>query len=360
MHEKRYQDFISSTFEDLKAERRAIQDVVISTGDFPVQMESFPAADEDQFEFIKSLIDQCDYYVLVIAGRYGSVSDDGLSYTHKEFRYAVSKNVPVLVMLHGDRGNIIDEKSGQTDAGKQLLRDFITEAERGRLRKTWTTLDGLKLAVREALDYAKHTIPRVGWMRGDAVASLDALEELNSVRKENEDYRAMLGELEAEVSLPEIPTSTSELVFDLLPLPYNGFGGGGSTGTQARIKTSWISVFPAFYANLDWSQYNDGYGIDDEASCLAIGSTIASEIGRIDATNLYSIQKHTLERLKSYYIEAGLMKQDGDVPFSEVAQKVARRHLIGGHAFDTGEVISGEIKLIDRNSKGPMDDEIPF
>lgn len=106
MSSKRYQVFISSTYEDLVSERRGVQDVVISNGDFPVQMESFPAADEDQFEFIKTLIDQCDYYILIIAGRYGNVAEDGISYTHKEFRYAASKGIPILVMVHADRSKI--------------------------------------------------------------------------------------------------------------------------------------------------------------------------------------------------------------------------------------------------------------
>ncbi|WP_457300479.1 DUF4062 domain-containing protein [Phyllobacterium sp. P5_D12] len=146
MQDKRYQVFISSTFQDLQNERRAVQDVVISTGDFPVQMESFPAADQDQFEFIKSLIDQCDYCILIIGGRYGTVAEDGLSYTHNEFKYAVSKGVPVLVMVHGERGKISLDKSEKTDVGKKRLDDFISEAEANRLRKTWDTLDGLKLA----------------------------------------------------------------------------------------------------------------------------------------------------------------------------------------------------------------------
>jgi hypothetical protein len=101
MHDKRYSVFISSTFEDLKDERRAVQDTVISAGDFPVQMEYFPATDEAAFDLIKSLLDKCDYYILIIGGRYGSLDSDGLSYTHKEFRYAVSKNIPVIVMLNG-------------------------------------------------------------------------------------------------------------------------------------------------------------------------------------------------------------------------------------------------------------------
>ena len=31
-------------------------------------METFPADNDEQFEFIKSVIDECDYYVLIIAG----------------------------------------------------------------------------------------------------------------------------------------------------------------------------------------------------------------------------------------------------------------------------------------------------
>ncbi|WP_289036029.1 DUF4062 domain-containing protein [uncultured Roseibium sp.] len=356
MQEKRYQVFISSTFEDLKVERRAVQDVVVSTGDFPVQMESFPAADEDQFAFIKSLIDQCDYYVLIIAGRYGSVSEDGLSYTHKEYQYAVSKGIPVLVMLHGDRGKIVSEKSEDTDKGRERLNDFIAQAEKGRLRKTWTTLDGLKLAVREALDHAKRTIPRVGWMRGDAAASLEVLEELNLIRKENQNFREALGSLEIEVPLPRIPAITSEIVLDIIPARSSGYG-GAAFGSSARVKTTWIFVFPIFYSNLSWSQNGFGdecYYIDDDESCVSIGSALAGEIGRIDAADHFKVSKATLERLKSYYIEAGLMMSEGDRPFAEIAQKVARRHLICGDEFGEGEIIEGQIKMLSR------DDEIPF
>ena len=171
MHNKRYSVFISSTFEDLKEERQAVQDVLISAGDFPVQMESFPAADENQFAFIKTLIDKCDYYVLIIGGRYGTPADDGMSYTEKEYRYAVSVGVPVLVMLHGDRGSIPANKSEDSPAGKARLSDFAAEAQTTRIRKTWTTRDGLKLAVREALDHAKATKPSIGWVRGDTLTS---------------------------------------------------------------------------------------------------------------------------------------------------------------------------------------------
>lgn len=101
--EKRYQVFISSTYKDLQEERKAVSDTLLSIDCIPVGMEEFPAADEEQFEFIKKIIDESDYYVLIIGGRYGSVCKDGISYTEKEFDYAVSVKKTVISFVYADR-----------------------------------------------------------------------------------------------------------------------------------------------------------------------------------------------------------------------------------------------------------------
>ena len=92
---KRYQIFVSSTYEDLKEERRTVLSAVQDMEDIPSGMEMFPATDEEQFNFIKKIIDNSDYYVVIVAGRYGSIAPDGLSYTEKEYDYAVSKGIRV-------------------------------------------------------------------------------------------------------------------------------------------------------------------------------------------------------------------------------------------------------------------------
>lgn len=366
MNEKRYQVFISSTFIDLTVERRAVQDVVISTGDFPVQMESFPAADEDQFEFIKTLIDQCDYYILIIAGRYGSVDGDGISYTHKEFRYAASKGVPILVMLHEEPGRIEVDKSEETTSGKKRLKDFVAEAETGRLRKTWKSVDGLKLAVREALDNAKATKPRVGWVRGDTIASLEALEELHLVRKENKAFKEALGRLEIDVPLPEIPEANDVIVLDLMPATHSrGYASASSIGSYASIECSWISAFTAFHGNLKWSvnDWNDQYyyHVDQSESCIGIGSALAGEVSEIDTSGKFKISQTNLDRLMSYYIEVGLVTTNGDEPFTPAAQKIARRHRIARSSKASFSLRSGKIEVSKVPSNATtMDDEIPF
>ncbi len=360
LREKRYQVFISSTFEDLKEERRAVQDAVISTGDFPVQMESFPAADEDQFEFIKSLIDVCDYYVLIVAGRYGTVAADGMSYTEKEYRYAVSQNVPILVMLHGDRGSIAMDKSENTNEGKERLELFIREVSTGRLRKNWKTVDELKLAVREALDHARATKPRVGWVRGDQAASRETLEELNEVRKENAKFRDALGEYDIDLPLPDLPAPDEMLEIDLLP---NTTSSG--YGSCVTIKLSWIGIFPLFKHNLVWSlsDWDDeiSYYIEDSKSCVKIGSALAEEVSNVDTENRFKIGMNALGKLQSYFVECGLMHPVGEEqPFTERAKRFARRQMVTNDISAKFEIVSGAVEVREQFSNSDLDDEIPF
>lgn len=365
MQDKRYSVFISSTFNDLREERRAVQDVVISSGDFPVQMESFPAADEDQFEFIKSLIEKCDYYVLIVAGRYGTASEDGLSYTEKEYHHAVLKGIPVSVMLHGDRGAISADKSEESIDGKKRLAAFVAKVEKNRLRKTWETSDALKLAVREALEYAKATKPAVGWVRGDSVASVEALEELNEIRKENARFREAIGSLEIEIALPPIPAANDETIIELLPNPA-GRAYGSNYGGAATVQTTWIEAFPIFFNNLRWAVSDwdgeESYYIKEDESCIEIGSTIAGMAASIDTSKAFRINKSTLDRFISYFVETGLMNVVGaERPFTETAQRVARRHNIAGGNSLRFRTIKGEISLTPSASyKLGSDDEVPF
>ncbi len=68
-------------------------------------MELFPAASEEQLSFIKRVIDDCDYYLLIVAGGYGSTGADGISYREDYFHRrvedergaAVRADDPVLV-----------------------------------------------------------------------------------------------------------------------------------------------------------------------------------------------------------------------------------------------------------------------
>lgn len=105
--EKKYQIFISSTYRDLKSARLKVRDAILSMYHFPVGMEMFGALDEDQWEVIKRDIDASDYYVLIIGKMFGSeVPGEGISYTQKEYRYAVEQGIPVLAFLIKDDADV--------------------------------------------------------------------------------------------------------------------------------------------------------------------------------------------------------------------------------------------------------------
>lgn len=104
--DKRYQVFVSSTFEDLKDERQALLRAVLELNHIPAGMELFPAGDDEAWQLIKDVIDISDYYVLVIGGRYGSLDEEGISFTEKEYDYAISKRKPVVALLHNNPDNL--------------------------------------------------------------------------------------------------------------------------------------------------------------------------------------------------------------------------------------------------------------
>lgn len=167
--EKKYQIFISSTYEDLKEERKQVQDTILAMYQFPIGMEMFSAADEDQWEIIKETIDSSDYYVLIIGHRYGSVIKDGdyagISYTQKEFYYALEKEIPVLAFLIDRKATVMPENMEQDSDKKEKLEQFIDQVKIGRTVQWWVNKDDLANKVMNSLNKQIKRKNRPGWVR---------------------------------------------------------------------------------------------------------------------------------------------------------------------------------------------------
>jgi hypothetical protein len=199
--DKRYQVFISSTFADLKEERAKVQQAIMELDCIPAGMEIFPAIDEEQFEFIKRIIDDCDYYLLIIGGRYGSLTDEGVSYTEMEYEYAISKGIKVVAFIHANPEAIPYGKSEQDLALRGKLEIFRKKVSTNRLIKHWNTAEDLPGLVALSLSKTIKTYPAVGWIRADTLADPDVYKEMNGLRKENQELRDSL----AKLSTPQIP-----------------------------------------------------------------------------------------------------------------------------------------------------------
>jgi hypothetical protein len=140
----RYQVFVSSTFADLQEERRGVIQTLMEISCSPAGMELFPAQDEEQLEFIKRVIDDCDYYLLIIGGRYGSTTAEGVSYTEQEYDYAISRGLKVVALLHESPEELPLKKSEADSVGREKLAAFRTRVSEGRLVKFWRDASDLQ------------------------------------------------------------------------------------------------------------------------------------------------------------------------------------------------------------------------
>lgn len=180
--EKRYQVFLSSTYVDLQEERLEVVRALLELDCIPSGMEYFPAANDDQWSFIQELIDQCDYYIVIIGSRYGSVSTDGLSFTEKEYRYAIEKGIPVIGFVHAQPDSIPQGKSELNPDARIKLTEF-RNLVRAKLCKEWSSPAELGAVVSRSLTQLIKRNPRPGWVRANHLASAEASEEILRLRQ---------------------------------------------------------------------------------------------------------------------------------------------------------------------------------
>ena len=200
--DKRYQVFVSSTYADLQQERRKVIQTLMEMDCIPAGMELFPAADDEQWEFIKRVIDDCDYYVLIIGGRYGSLTSEGISYTEKEHDYAISIGLKVLTFIHESPDDIPVSKSDIDPLLREKLNAFRKRVSENRLVKFWKSADELPGLVALSLSKTIKIYPAVGWVRAGNLSHDDLLLELNELRKENSKLNSIREEMESRL-IPE-------------------------------------------------------------------------------------------------------------------------------------------------------------
>lgn len=188
---KKYQVFVSSTYKDLSEERQEVMQALLELDCIPVGMELFPAADDDQWTLIKRLIDDCDYYILIVGGRYGSLNDQGISYTQMEYEYALSQDIPIIAFLHKNPLNISVSKSENDTELKEKLEAFKDLAQK-KLCKYWESPIELGSQVSRSLVKLIKDKPRSGWIKSNFLPSEELTKEILELTKENERLKSEL------------------------------------------------------------------------------------------------------------------------------------------------------------------------
>lgn len=245
--EKRYQIFVSSTFEDLKDERQAALRAILELDHMPAGMELFPAVDDDAWQLIRDVIDGSDYYVVIVGGRYGSLDDAGIGYTEKEYDYALSTGKPVIALLHKNPNDLSRGRTEIDEAAWKKLTAFREKLEKKHTCVYWTSAEELKSRLIVSLTAAVKRKPAVGWIRADQMPSTEAVREILSLRNR-------ILELERQVATQDArpPSGTQDLAQgnDVISLHVTAeLRPPGTYSPDKEIETdlklSWDEIFAA-------------------------------------------------------------------------------------------------------------------
>ena len=234
---KKYQVFISSTYEDLKEERQKVIEALLGKNCIPVGMEYFSAADDDQFTVIKKLISKCDYYIVIVGGRYGSIEPNSQkSYTQLEYEYAQEIGVPTAAFIRKDIEKLpysMVEKTPALDSFKDYLKH--------KLCRFWKDSYELAFEVSKSLDYLFENNTRDGWVSTTEISSAEANSQILKLLKENALLKKELEHYRTPLDIEGLSGGDDEVIPHLKNRVFED--------NEYQIKTTWNELF--FYMSND-------------------------------------------------------------------------------------------------------------
>jgi hypothetical protein len=186
----RFQVFVSSTFRDLIPERQAILNAILRLRQIPMGMETFPAVNQTPWELIQRLIDESDFYVLVIGGRYGSMDANGISYTEKEYDLAIDLSKPVFAFIHAAPEEIPVKNSDTDPAIIAKLEKFKEKVNNRHHGNPWRTATELERNVIASLSVSIFETPSGGWVRASKHENKELLERLVTLQGQFDGLKA--------------------------------------------------------------------------------------------------------------------------------------------------------------------------
>lgn len=229
---KKLQIFISSTFIDLQEERQAAVEAVLAAGHIPAGMELFKAGNDSQLDTIKRWIDESDVYMLILGGRYGSIEpNSGKSYTHLEYEYAISKEIPVFAVVLNDEA--MEEKvknlgTAAIETANGPKYNEFKESVLNRISRFVREVKDIKLALLETVSDFQQRYQFTGWVSGKDIPDTEQLyKDLARLIAENEKLKQGVQQLKTKQDVSINGLSFSQITDSLskrtIILPANTF-----------------------------------------------------------------------------------------------------------------------------------------
>lgn len=314
--EVRYQVFLSSTYVDLRVERQQATQTILEMGHMPAGMELFPASDLSQWELIKRVIDESDYYVIIVGARYGSVNrETGLSFTEMEYDYAASIGIPILGFVRRDITSVAVKDSEQNEDNKKKLEAFRNKVLQ-RICRQYDDASELGMLVMKSLMSETRTNPRTGWVRADQARGKEDIEREQTLLDEITQRDRTIKRLERKIRDRTIPLSGLSRTDmsqgdDIYPLTVH-FQDRHKRLMSQDVPLSWDEIFsvigPAMYgyilrrADRGYGPHAGRYSFEDNLVAY-IRSKILEECGN----RQINLLPHQVDTVLIQFKQLGLM-----------------------------------------------------
>ncbi|WP_353990853.1 DUF4062 domain-containing protein [Lacticaseibacillus paracasei] len=196
---KKYQVFISSTYEDLIQERQRAITAILNAEQIPAGMEAFKTGDASQKEVISKWIQQSDIYLLILGGRYGSKDEqDGISYTEWEYLKAEKLNIPRFAIVLKDEYINRTLEASHSEQALPEYQQFKEKVTKNHLVSFVDSLDQLELEIMKNLPVIikDHAASLEGWVPGHYQRDYENLRDKQNdvsdeIRQSNQDILKM-------------------------------------------------------------------------------------------------------------------------------------------------------------------------
>ena len=272
-------------------------------------MEAFPANNSTPFELIQKMIDDSDYYILVIGGRYGSLNEEGISYTEMEYDYALKTKKHILSFVHK---NQLDIPLGKTDTEKNIIEKLETFKKKisVHLIKYWTNKFDLKSYVLSSLSIAFQLNPQQGWVKLSGDFDSSFLLKYSDLLSKYNDLQDKYLRLQERISIDEINKGEDfkkETTIKFFLGTLSSWSNPKLYRKIYEIKMSWLEVFFGLahsllsinYPSIIIKQMSDTLNRILKGTDLY--STIFSENAKNTGFNIV-ITKETLLKIKVQFI----------------------------------------------------------
>jgi hypothetical protein len=306
--EKRYQVFLSATYQDLQEERQQVIQALLELDCFPCSMEFFPASSDAVWDAIRTLIRECDYYLVVVGGKYGSVDSEGVSFTEKEYKFAVELKKPVAAFLPQDPGSLARRRT-ETNPKMQKKLEAFKDLCAQRLCSKWSSPEDLRGKVTASLVRLIKMHPAVGWVRADRVPDESAAQTINRLRTDLEEMKRLVDSTKVEAPPGSAEFAQGDDAADIQVIGTDLL----HRTERTTLSFSWNELFGSVAGGLMTSATDDGMRRD-------IARYVVDRLRRFQSLE---VDPYSFQKVKTQFLAIGLIKkcEDGQrwtlTPFGE-------------------------------------------